>query len=83
MLAQACGSHTGRVFPTIALSRYVWRLAGSGCYLALFSVLAVLSGGCVVVTMGLCYGRVSVLIPMNLEAQGVFVMRVLLAVALT
>lgn len=45
MFAQACGSHTGRVFPTIALSRYVWRLAGSGCYLALFSVLAVLSGG--------------------------------------
>lgn len=35
------------------------------------------------VTMGLRYGRVSVLIPMNLEAQGVFVMWVLLAVALT
>lgn len=40
-------------------------------------------GVCVVVTMGLRYGRVSVLIPMNLEAQGVFVMWVLLAVALT
>lgn len=84
MFAQACGSHTERVFPTIALSRYVWRLAGSGCYLALFSVLAVLSGGGgVVVTMGLRCGRLSVLIPMNLETQGVFVMRVLLAVALT
>lgn len=66
----------------MALPRYVRRLTGSGYYLALFSVLAVLSG-CV------CRGDsgftlwVSVLIPMHLEAQGVSVMQVLLAVALT
>lgn len=66
----------------MALPRYVWRLAGSGCCLALFNVLAVLSG-CV------CRGEngftlwVSVLIPTHLEAQGVSVMQVPLAVALT